>query len=307
MSGTASPPFDLEEYLREERPRIDRALGRALDRLDGMLSEVVGGAVRHGVLAGGKRLRPVCCVASYLACTGGRDPGDPLRDLAVSLELIHAYSLMHDDLPCMDDAPLRRGRPTPHTVHGEAATIVGGAALIPGAGLQVVAAGRALGMEGAQVREGLRVLARAAGGGGMVGGQGLDLLGEGRALGKEALDELHTRKTGALLTASLVLGGVAAGADPERRGALERYGQGIGLAFQVADDILDATSDPETLGKAPSDAELEKSTYVRLLGVEGARAEARRLVEDALSGLSVAGLSSPPLRAIARYVVERDH
>jgi geranylgeranyl pyrophosphate synthase len=229
-----------------------------------------------------------------------------LYDLAASLELIHAYSLMHDDLPCMDDAPIRRGAPTPHTIHGERATTVGGAALIPAAGLQAWQAGGALGLDGETRRELVEILARAAGAGGMVGGQGLDLLGEGKALPREDLDALHRGKTGALLAASLLMGGVAAGATRAERAALDLYGREIGLAFQIADDILDATADSETLGKLPSDHALMKSTYVGLLGVVGAQAEARSRAEHAVEVLRAEGIASPPLEALALYVVERD-
>jgi len=306
---TGAGEFDLGGYLREERVHVDQALRRALDRLRPELPEAVSGAVEQGVLAEGKRLRPICCVTAFRACmgaAGGPSEGTGIHDLAASLELIHAYSLMHDDLPCMDDAPLRRGRPTPHTIWGEAATIVGGAVLIPAAGLHLRHAASAMGLGDHVSREGVRILARAAGAGGMVGGQGLDLLGEGRALGRSELDGLHRRKTGALLTASFVLGGLAAGAPQQSLDALTRYGEELGLAFQIADDILDATSDSDTLGKAPSDTDLGKSTYVGLLGVDEARREAGRRVGDAVSALSRAGIASPALAALARYVVERD-
>jgi len=301
--------FDFSRYLRDERVHVDRALRRALDRLQPELPEGVAGAVGQGVLAEGKRLRPICCVTAFRACVGdpfGESAGTAIHDLAVSLELIHAYSLMHDDLPCMDNAPLRRGQPTPHTIWGEAETLVGGAALIPAAGLHLRRAAAAMGLNDEVSREAVRVLARAAGAGGMVGGQGLDLLGEGRALARSELDGLHRRKTGALLTASFVLGGLAAGAPPYHLEVLTRYGEELGLAFQIADDILDATSDSVTLGKAPSDADLGKSTYVGLLGVDEARMEADRRVRDAVTALEQAGIASPALAALARYVVERD-
>jgi geranylgeranyl pyrophosphate synthase len=267
--------------------------------------------VEQGVLAGGKRLRPILFVAAYRACFGvrraaGFADAPALYALAASLEMIHAYSLMHDDLPCMDDAPIGRGSPTPHTIHGERATTIGGAALIPAAGLQVWQSGGALGLDPETCRELIEILARAAGAGGMVGGQGLDLLGEGKALQREELDALHRGKTGALLAASLIMGGVAAGATRAERAALELYGREIGLAFQIADDVLDATADAETLGKLPSDHTLDKSTYVLLLGVEGAQAEARGRVERGVTALREAGIASPPLEALARYVVERD-
>lgn len=183
--------------------------------------------------------------------------------------------------------------------------MVAGAALIPAAGLHLLRSATALGLGPDTARELLRILSRAAGGEGMVGGQALDLEGEGRALGRTDLDDLHRRKTGALLVASLEMGAVAAGASGPAREAVVRYGRGLGLAFQIADDVLDATASAEALGKNPSDQALEKSTYVALLGVEGARAEARREVAEAVEALRGAGLDSPPLVALARYVVDR--
>jgi geranylgeranyl pyrophosphate synthase len=320
VTATTAADFDLDAFLRGERDRIEAALEGALERILPSLPASLRGPVRQGVTTGGKRLRPVLCVEAWRACTadaeggagsgpatpGNRTPAD-VYALASSLELVHAYSLMHDDLPSMDDAPLRRGQPTPHITWGAGPTTVGGAALIPAAGQEAWGAAHRLGLPEHVARELVRTLARAAGGGGMVGGQALDLEGEGRALGRAELDALHRAKTGALLTASLRMGGLAALADPARLEGLERYGRAIGLAFQVADDILDATADAGALGKRPSDAELEKSTYVRLLGVDGARTEARALADEALGALSDAGVRSPALEALARYVVERDH
>jgi len=315
----------LADTLSAEGRAVEAALARSLDALLPLLPEGLRPPVRHGVLTGGKRLRPILAVTAFRACGGGapssrsdapggaadgmREGDGRLHDLAVSLELIHAYSLMHDDLPCMDDAALRRGRETPHTLFGEGATAMAGAALIPAAGLHLLRSARAMGVPETDVRELLRILARAAGGGGMVGGQALDLEGEGRSLGREELDGLHRRKTGALLEASLEMGAVAAGADAPMRTAMTRYGRAIGLAFQIADDILDATATREVLGKAPSDAALQKSTYVALLGVEGARAEARSQVDLALEALRAADLRLPAasvLEQLARFVVERD-
>ncbi len=295
--------FDLSAYLAGEHPRVEAALEGALAALLPRVPARLRAPIRQGVTTGGKRLRPILAVTAYRAL-GGRDAG--VMDLAVSLELIHAYSLMHDDLPCMDDAPLRRGLPTPHTVHGEEATLLGGAALIPAAGLHLWEASGRMGLPDPIRRELLRTLMGAAGAGGMVGGQALDLLGEGNSLGVEELNALHSRKTGALLTASLRMGGVAAEGTPAEIEALEGYGRAIGLAFQIADDVLDATADAEALGKEPSDAELDKSTYVALLGVEPARAEARRLAEAGCDALAGAGIEAPALEALAAYVVERD-
>ena len=303
-SPSTEGAFSLERFLDRERVAVEGALGQALDALLPLLDPQVRDAVRQGVTSGGKRLRPILCVAAYRACGGPDEEG--ARQVAAALELIHAYSLMHDDLPCMDDAPLRRGRPTPHAVHGEASTVLGAGALIPAAHLHLWHSASEMGLPDGVRRDLVRILARAAGAGGMVGGQALDLLGEGRRLERGELDGLHRRKTGALLTAALSMGAVAARAQDGVREALEAYGRAIGLAFQIADDVLDATADADALGKNPSDAELDKSTYVALLGVAEARGEARRLVREAREALRDGGIESPALDGLAAYVVDRD-
>ena len=301
---TAAAPADsIRSYLEVQRPEVDRALVRAVEDLAEELSPGVHDAVRHGVTSGGKRLRPVLCIAAFEACGGA--PDATTYDLAASIELIHAYSLMHDDLPCMDDADLRRGVPTTHVAHGEEITTVAGAALIPAAIRQAFRAATRLGLEDAAARAVARELARAAGAGGMVGGQWHDLLAEGQLIDSDELDRLHGRKTGALLTSALVIGGMAGRASPPQLEALRAFGRAIGLAFQIADDVLDATGSAEGLGKNPSDAELDKSTYVALHGVEGARAHAAGRVAEGLSALERGGLHDAVLRDLARYVIER--
>ena len=296
--------FSLSSYVEAEKLRVEPALECVVARLEAEVDADVAAAIRHGVMGGGKRLRPILCATAYRA-TGGAADG-AIYPLAVSLELIHAYSLMHDDLPCMDNAELRRGRPTTHVDHGEDVTARAGVALIPAAALQALSAAEHLecGPEGAI--ELARDLMEAAGSGGMVGGQWLDLEGEGEALGPEDLNGLYRRKTGALLMASLVLGARAARASDEAVEALRRYGSAIGLAFQIADDVLDATQSAETLGKRPSDAELDKSTYVGLYGLEEARNRAGAHVDEALEALRSGGVDAPALNSLALYIVERD-
>ena len=294
---------ELDAHLRVEREAVERALERAVTSIESVIDPEAAATIRHGVMSGGKRLRPILCTTAYVACGGERS--ETVYDLAASLEMIHAYSLMHDDLPCMDDADLRRGRPTTHRVHGEEVTMRAGALLIPLAARQALGAGRALGCDDERARAIARTLMEAAGAGGMVGGQWLDLLGEGQALGADELSALHRRKTGALLAASLAIGAIATGANRASLEALGVYGRAIGLAFQIADDILDATASAETLGKNPSDAELDKSTYVALYGLEEARIRAREQVDHAVSALEGAGLEAPELVALAHYVVSR--
>ena len=296
--------FGLASYLARERPKVEAALERVVSRLELETDADIGAAIRHGVMSGGKRLRPILCSTAYRA-SGGAANG-LIYALAVSLELIHAYSLMHDDLPCMDDAELRRGHAATHIDHGEDVTSRAGAALIPAAALQALSSAARLecGPEGAigVARE----LMEAAGAGGMIGGQWLDLKGEGESLGLDELNGLYRRKTGALLIASLVVGAQAARATDHVVEALRRYGASIGLAFQIADDLLDATQSAETLGKRPSDVELDKATYVGLYGLEEARNRARAHVDDALEALSSGTIDAPALKSLALYVVERD-
>jgi len=305
LSGTED--FDLEAYLERERERVEAALVRAVARLAGLLSDDIGSAIRHGVLGGGKRIRPILCATAYRAC---RPPGsevdeDSLYDFVTSVELVHAYSLMHDDLPCMDDAALRRGRPSTHQEHGEEVTMRAGLALIPGAARQAWQALGCLGCPREVAVAVVRHLMEAAGAGGMVGGQWLDLEGEGRSLSGSELDELHRRKTGALLAASLVMGAMAAGAEGSVAESLHRYGRAVGLAFQIVDDILDATESAAVLGKNPSDAALGKSTYVALHGLEGARDRALAEADAARAALAEAGLHAPALSALAGWIVQR--
>ena len=299
MSG-----LHLKEYLRAEALCVEQALERAVTVLESELESDVGAAIRHGVMSGGKRLRPILCSTAYRECGG--QGGEDAYDLAVSLEMIHAYSLMHDDLPCMDDAQLRRGQATTHSEFGEDVTMRAAAALIPAATRQALHSARKLecGVAGAGVV--VQELLEAAGAGGMVGGQWLDLLGEGQTLSPEELDELHRRKTGALLTAALVMGALAATADEEVVSALASYGRAIGLAFQITDDVLDATQSAESLGKNPRDVDLDKSTYVSLYGLGQAREQARERVADALGALGSVQIDAPVLTVLAGYVIERE-
>lgn len=304
-AGARATSFELEVYLADCRESMEATLRTVVGRWEERdLPEDVAAAVRHGVLGGGKRVRAILCISAYRAC-GGDGPDEALRELAAALELIHAYSLMHDDLPCMDDGELRRGRPTTHRVHGVSRTAVAGVAMIPMAVHTAFRAAEALGCPPDRARDVGRELCRAAGAGGMVGGQALDLLAEGKELDEGELAHLHGLKTGALLAASLRMGAVAAGAEAREVDALDVYGRAVGLAFQIADDVLDATATVGELGKQPSDRQLHKSTYVALHGLEGARARARREVERAVAALEGAEVRSVVLRAMARYIIDR--
>ena len=294
---------DLKAFMQAHRMHVEEALRRSLDGLAAVVEPDVCAAAEDGVLSGGKRLRPILLATT---CTElGGASSDALYDLAASVEIIHAYSLIHDDLPCMDDAPLRRGRPTVHISHGVRTATAAGAALIPWAAAWAWESALKLGRSAAEARDIVEVLLQAAGAGGMIGGQALDLAAEGESLSQDELATLHGLKTGALLTASLEMGAMAAGASREARAAVRSFGRNLGLAFQVMDDVLDATGSAEVLGKRPSDADFAKSTYVLLLGVDGAREQARSLVARGLAVLDAAGLDAPRLRQLARFVIER--
>lgn len=306
-ASTAS--FDLAAFLRTERERQDAALRRVVDAVLEGAPEAVAGPVRYALDAGGKRLRPILCVAAYRAARKGADAETPdaVYELAAALELVHTYSLVHDDLPGMDDDDVRRGRPATHRAFDTARAMVAGAALIPLACQVMDRSAAELGLGDADRAALVRELAVAAGAGGMVGGQVEDLEAEGRAIGLEELEGIHRRKTGALLNAALRLGGMAAGAGADVLEALDGYGSSLGLAFQIADDLLDVTGRTELTGKtAGRDAELEKATFPALMGVDAARDRARNEVENALAALRRAGVSSDELDALAAYTVERD-
>ncbi len=296
-------PDGFRAFLEDRRDNVGEALRRALDALAERIPPRLAAAAEDGVMSSGKRLRPLLLVAAYEETGGGAT--QDVYDLAASVELVHAYSLMHDDLPCMDDAPLRRGRPTPHAVHGTGVAAVAGAVLVPWAAAWAHDAAVRVGRTPAQARAIAVRLLEAAGAGGMVGGQALDLLAEGRRVDEAELAALHGLKTGALLAASLEAGVMAAGGNGRVLEAAGTFGRSVGLAFQLVDDVLDATASAVQLGKRPSDADREKSTYVALLGVEGARARARQLVVRGTAALDAAGLAAPRLRELGRFVLDR--
>lgn len=318
--------FDLETFLTMEWEAVEVVRRQVGERLLEGVAPTVAEPIRYALDAGGKRLRPILCVAAYravaerpgaradhpaearagLAAPGPRNAA--VYEIAIAPEFIHTYSLIHDDLPCMDDDDLRRGRPTTHRVFGVPRAVAAGAALIPLAALLLEEGGRTLGLEPAERSELVRVLCQGAGAEGMVGGQWLDLEAEGAAIDLADLEEIHRHKTGALLATAARLGGVAARADSEALEALAAYGLALGLAFQIADDILDLTGDPALLGKtAGRDLTLGKATYPALLGLEPARNRAQAEVERAIAALRRAELATPALEALARYAVERSH
>ena len=295
----------LDAYLTAARARVDAVLATWGQRIGSSWEAPVPAVVQYSLLGSGKRLRPTLVFASYEAL-GGAHPA--IAELAAAVEVVHAYSLVHDDLPCMDNDDLRRGRPTAHRAFDVPAATTAGFHMV-GLAARVLALGlQAMPLERDRRRAIALELFRAAGAGGMIGGQALDLEAEGRRLPMAALEEVHRRKTGALIAASCVMGGLAAGGSTERVEALRSYGRAVGLAFQIADDVLDATATSAQLGKTTGrDAALAKSTFVSLLGVGDARAEAERLVARAVDRLRDAGLASPTLVELAHYVVTRSN
>ena len=301
-----------------DRAAVDRALVDACDRAVGFPPELLE-AVRYSLVGGGKRFRALLLLSSYRAVGGS---GDASR-LAAAVEIVHAYSLIHDDLPCMDNDDVRRGRPTVHRAFNERVATLAGVAMVPFAARTAFVAAIDLGLAPNDAGAIAREVMIASGAGGMIGGQLLDLESEGQRLDLDGLERIHRGKTGALIRASAVIGGMAAHGtlkpdespharkrSPGRAAelqALAEFGEAIGLAFQIADDVLDITQTTERLGKtAKRDLDLNKVTYPALLGLEPAAARAERLVDDARAGLERVGLLTRELEALARFVVERE-
>lgn len=293
----------VEPLLAAARARVDLRLEALARQLEGEHAGTVGRALAYALRSPGKRVRPALVLAAYQAAGGASTAID---GVATAVEVVHTYSLVHDDLPCMDDDATRRGRPTTHVEYGvEVATRVGWL-LVPVAVETLTRSAEELSLPDARLAEMGMVLLEASGIRGMVGGQWLDLAGEGCRLGLEGLRAIHGAKTGALIQASCQLGGMAAGAGEAAAEALAAYGRDLGLAYQVADDLLDATATSVQLGKtAGRDAELSKSTYVGELGIDGARREANALAARAVEALRAARLDAPDLVGLARYVVTR--
>ena len=295
--------MDLKAYLAEQRRRVDGALDRFLPPAD-TRPATIHEAMRYSLFAGGKRLRPILCLAACEACGGDSDEALPL---AAAVECLHTYTLIHDDLPCMDDDDFRRGNPTCHKKFGEGMAVLAGDALLTIA-FDLVARAKGWPRYGTAVL--VRELAEASGSEKLIGGQVLDLEGEGRGgeITAEELRYIHESKTAALLTASIRFGGMAADAAPDQLEALTIFGHSLGLSFQVIDDILDVTRTSEQLGKsAGKDEAAGKSTYPALFGLEESRSEAARLTAKAREALEIFGGGASRLREIADYLLDRDY
>ena len=310
MTASTTAGFDVDAWSHARLTQVEQALSRwvVADAPAGL-----GEAMRYAVLDGGKRLRPLLVLAAREAVADGHADGASAAALdeaalraGCAVELIHAYSLVHDDMPCMDNDVLRRGKPTVHVQFGQAQALLAGDALQALAFELLTPEG--VGIDAAVQASLCRILARAAGYEGMAGGQAIDLASVGHQLTEAQLRQMHRLKTGALLEASVMMGAACGHTSAETRDALRRYGQAIGLAFQVVDDILDVTADAATLGKtAGKDAANDKPTYVALMGLQGARDHAHDLLQEALSALQDSTLThTHALAALAQKVVNRN-
>ena len=294
-------PSELKDYLKQRKAVVDGELIRRLPKLPPELS-ILEEAMAHSLMAGGKRLRPILCMAG--AELAGAEAGSVLPT-ACALEFIHTYSLIHDDLPSMDDDDLRRGVPTCHVKYGEAAALLAGDGLLTEA-FDIIA-DQARTHPAETVLRVSSLIARASGVWGMVGGQVADMRAENLTnLQVKDVEFIHALKTGALITVSLVSGALLGGAGKEELAAIENFGRNIGAAFQIADDLLDIEGDTETLGKpVGSDEAQGKATYPAAVGLEAARGKAKALIDEGLETIKTFGEAAEPLRALAVYIINR--
>ncbi len=294
-----TPDLDLNQYLEARRLMVEEALEVALPQQDGPESRVVE-AMRYSLFAGGKRLRPILCLAASEAVGGETQFAMPA---GCALEMIHTYSLIHDDLPAMDDDDLRRGKPTNHKVFGEAIAILAGDGLLTEAFVLLSDYNSLLPERAVQV---IGVIAEAASYRGMVGGQVVDMLSQNKPADLETVQQMHSRKTAALIAAATESGALAGNGSEAQVTALARYGRAIGLAFQIADDILDIEGDTELLGKTTgADEARGKVTYPAAVGLERSRQAANEMINDALAALEGFDDSADPLRSLAQYIIMR--
>jgi geranylgeranyl diphosphate synthase type II len=293
--------MDLKSYLDARAAQVDAAMDAFLPKAKERPT-TIHEAMRYSIFAGGKRLRPVLCLAAAEACGGEISNALPP---ACAVELMHTYSLVHDDLPAMDDDDLRRGRPTCHKVYGEGMAVLCGDALLTES---FIVLAKAQATKRYDARDYISELAETGGSRKLIGGQVMDLEGEGKKLTKRDLVRIHEAKTAALLTTSLRLGAMTANATPAKLEALTKFGHALGLAFQVIDDILDVTQTTEMLGKtAGKDEAVEKSTYPAILGLAASRREAARLTRAAMDALKPLGKKAARLEEIATHLLKREY
>ncbi|HME89244.1 MAG TPA: farnesyl diphosphate synthase [Chthoniobacterales bacterium] len=293
--------MNLKLYLKSRQKMIDRALDRYLPK-ENVRPATIHKAMRYSLFAGGKRLRPILCLAAAEACGGKIDKALPL---ACAMECIHTYSLVHDDLPSMDNDDFRRGRPTCHKVFGDGIAVLAGDALLTIA-FEIVS--HAKPPHRYQPFTILREVAVAAGSQKLIAGQVADLEGEGKQIDMSGLRYIHENKTAAILTTSVRLGAMSANTNSRQLGAITKFGRALGLAFQVIDDILDVTQTSEKLGKsAGKDIAAQKATYPSVVGLAKSRTEAKHLTKQAHNALSIFGKKGDALHALADYLIEREY
>ena len=294
--------MEIKSYIKDIASRVDDALDHYLPDEDRM-PQNLHKAMRYSIFAGGKRIRPVLMLAACDAVGGNRENVLPA---ACAMEMIHTYSLIHDDLPAMDDDDFRRGQPTNHKVFGEANAILAGDALLTEAFVLLANDSTGGKIDPEVRRQVIQIMAKSAGCSGMVGGQVVDMESEGKDIDLPTLEYIHIHKTGALIKAAITIGALLGGADESNLKKLSRYGELAGLAFQIADDILDVTADQNELGKdVGSDEARGKATYVSLLGLRQARERADELRDMALNTLDDLGEKAEPLRQIMKFIIER--
>jgi len=292
----------VETYLHERKLLVDKALEKTMPQPSGLAGEVIA-SMNYSLFAGGKRLRPILCIAGAEALGGSADAVLPV---ACTLELIHTYSLIHDDLPAMDNDDFRRGKPTNHKVYGEAAAILGGDGLLTLAFTLMVQYGLQNSTDKGRLLRVIELISHAAGYKGMVGGQTVDISYEAKEPDPTVVEYIHRHKTGALIAAAVTAGAILAGGSEDQEKAINRYGQQIGLAFQIADDVLNIEGDKEMMGKdIGSDHARGKMTYPSVFGLTESKRTQEQLMDSAIDCLEEFDEKAAPLRDIARYIIKR--
>jgi len=302
--------LEIESYLSAQSHLVEAAMARFMPDFAPEAAEPLRGhveAMRYSLFAGGKRIRPALCLAAARAIDDAQEIQDVLMPVACALEYIHTYSLIHDDLPAMDNDDLRRGKPTSHVQFGEAQAILAGDGLLTDA-FALLTNRQYVSLPETTILAIIQRIAVAAGSFGMVGGQALDIANERKEVSFELLQTIHQYKTGALIRCAVCCGALGAGASEAQSAAMEIYGRQIGLGFQIVDDLLDSTSTSEQLGKsAGSDAKRGKATYPALFGIEETRRLAQEAIDAAIKSLDIFDAKAEPLRGIARYILSRSH
>jgi len=297
-----SIPKGIEPYLDEKRVLVDKALEEAVPQPAGLASELIT-SMNYSLFAGGKRLRPILCIAGAEAVGGSAVTVLPI---ACALELIHTYSLIHDDLPAMDNDDFRRGKPTNHTVFGEAVALLAGDGLLTLAFNLMVRQGSEHDVDKGHLLRVIELISQAAGYKGMVGGQTVDIAYEGKEPDPAVVEYIHRHKTGSLIAAAVTSGAILAGGTEEQQRAINRYGQQVGLAFQIADDVLNVEGDSALMGKGiGSDTARGKMTYPSVFGIAESKRTQEELVDSAVDSLKGFDERADPLRGIARYIIKR--